>query len=262
MLTVLSRDGTEIAAWRSGSGPPLVLVHGGTTNHTTWDGVLPTLGRHFTVYAMDRRGRGGSGDASTYAVEREFEDVAMVVDSLGQPVHLLGHSYGALCALEATRLTANIAKLVLYEPPVLGDSGIPPGLIDELEDLLAHGQRDEVIATFYRVVLKSPPEFIDQLRTNPFWGDRVAFAHTIPRETRTGEVYRFEPGRFAAMHTPTLLLEGEVSPPFLKDSVAAVQAGLPHSRRVVMPGQGHGAFLFAPELFTSEVLSFLREGAD
>jgi pimeloyl-ACP methyl ester carboxylesterase len=117
MLTVVSRDGTEIAAWRSGSGPPLVLVHGGTTDHTNWDGVVSELGRHFTVYAMDRRGRGGSGDAPTYAVEREFEDVATIVDRLGGPVHLMGHSYGALCALEATRLTSNIAKLVLYEPP-------------------------------------------------------------------------------------------------------------------------------------------------
>jgi hypothetical protein len=75
----------------------------------------------------------------------------------------------------------------------------------------------------------------------------VAFAHTIPRETRTiQEVYRFETGRFAAMHTLTLLLEGEVSPPFLKASVAAVQAGLPHSRRLVMPGRGHAAFCSHP----------------
>ena len=79
----------------------------------------------------------------------------------------------------------------------------------------------------------------------------MAFAHTIPRETRTGEVYRFEPGRFAAMHTPTLLLEGEVSPPFLKDSVAAVQARpAPQPVSGRRQARGHGAFLFAPELFT------------
>lgn len=260
MVTIVSRDGIEIAAWRSGSGPPLVLVHGGTSDHTGWNPVLPELERHFTVYAIDRRGRGGSGDAPTYAVEREFEDVAAIVDSLGGSVRLVGHSYGALCALEAARLTSNIAKLVLYEPPAIdGSSGVPPGFIDELDNLLAQGKRDELTARFLQVVLRRSPEFIDELRADPLWAVRLAAAHTLPRELRIVEVYQFQPERFAEMRTPTLLLEGEISPPFLKASVAAVHAGLPHSQRVVLPGQGHAAMVMAPELFVFEVLNFLRD---
>src|SRR5918998_1211125 len=116
METILSRDGTRIAYRRIGEGPPLVLVHGAAADRGRWSPVLPALEKRFTVYAIDRRGRGGSGDAGSYTMEREFEDVATVVDSIGEPVNLLGHSYGALCALEAALLSRNIRKLVLYEP--------------------------------------------------------------------------------------------------------------------------------------------------
>lgn len=82
----ISEDGTLIGYWRTGEGPPLVLVHGTSADHTRWDPALPTLEEHFTVYAMDRRGRGGSGDAAAYSLEREVEDVVTLIDSIGAPV--------------------------------------------------------------------------------------------------------------------------------------------------------------------------------
>src|SRR5687768_6369257 len=115
---VISTDGTPIAYRRSGEGPALVLVHGTAADHTRWQSILPALEERFTVYAIDRRGRGGSGDAPTYAIEHEFEDVAAMVDAISGPVSLLGHSYGALCALEAALRTDNVRRLVLYEPPI------------------------------------------------------------------------------------------------------------------------------------------------
>jgi len=129
--TVTSVDGTPIVYWRSGEGPPLVLVHGASADHSRWTPVLPAFEQRFTVYAVDRRGRGGSGDSDDYTIEREFEDVAAVVDSLGEPANLLGHSYGALCALEAALLTRNVRKLVLYEPGinVAGAEIYTPGLL-------------------------------------------------------------------------------------------------------------------------------------
>src|SRR5918997_4994782 len=116
--TVTSADGTPIACWRSGGGPPLVLVHGTAADHGRWSPVLPAFEERFAVCAVDRRGRGGSGDAEGYAIEREFEDVAAVVDSLEEPVNLVGHSYGALCVLEAALLARNVHKLVLYDPGI------------------------------------------------------------------------------------------------------------------------------------------------
>jgi pimeloyl-ACP methyl ester carboxylesterase len=152
--TITSKDGTQIAYRRSGEGPPLVLVHGAAADHGRWSPVLPALEERFTVYAIDRRGRGGSGDADGYAIEREFEDVASVVDSIGDPVNLLGHSYGALCSLEVALLTRNVRKLVLYEPPinVAGKGIYPVGVVERMEAMLEAGDRDGVVVTTMREV--------------------------------------------------------------------------------------------------------------
>ena len=96
MEKVKSADGTSIAYKKTGEGPPLVLIHGTTADHSHWEMVLPLLAEHFTVYAIDRRGRGKSGDASDYRAELEFKDVAAVVDMIDEPAILLGQYYGDL----------------------------------------------------------------------------------------------------------------------------------------------------------------------
>jgi pimeloyl-ACP methyl ester carboxylesterase len=116
MKSVTSGDGTLIAYEQGGRGPHLVLVHGISGNSSVWEAVRPRLEEHFTVARMDRRGRGGSGDSTEYSIEREFEDVASVVNALDAPVLLFGHSYGAICALEAATRTDKLSGLVLYEP--------------------------------------------------------------------------------------------------------------------------------------------------
>src|SRR3977135_300512 len=117
--SVASRDGTQIAAFSSGEGQPLVLVHGATADHTTWRTAGPLLERHFRLHAIDRRGRGASGDGPAYAIERGFEAVAAVADAVaaeaGEAVAVVGHSYGGRCALGASLLTPNIGRLVVYE---------------------------------------------------------------------------------------------------------------------------------------------------
>ena len=258
--TVTSVDGTPIAYWHSGVGPPLVLVHGTAADHSRWTPVLPVFKQHFTVYAIDRRGRGGSDDSGDYTIEQEFEDIAVVVDSLGEPAFLLGHSYGALCALEAALLARNVRKLVLYEPPIdVSDEQFkPPGVVDRLEAMLEAGDRDEVVATMLREVAGVPPEAVEHMRSLPAWQARVAAARTIPRELRAQEAYRFDPERFGDLGVATLLLIGGDSPATYEEAEKAVAEALPNSRIVVMPGQGHVAMDSATDLFTIEVLHFLE----
>jgi len=256
---VTSKDGTPIASWRSGQGPPLVLIHGTSADHMRWRPVLPALEERFTVYAVDRRGRGESGDSDGYAIEREFEDIASVVDSIDEPVNLLGHSYGALCSLEAALLTSNIRKLVLYEPPIpAGVEIFAPGIIDKLQALLDAGDRDGVVTTFMAEVAQVRPDDLKLLQSLPAWKARVAAAHTIPREERATRDYSFDAERFSRLKTPTLLLLGGDSPPFLKAGSEALQRVLPNCRIVVMPGQQHAAMDTGTELFVHEVLRFLQ----
>ena len=256
--TVMSNDGTPIAVWRSGGGPPLVLVHGAAADHSRWAPVLPAFEERFTVLAVDRRGRGPSGDAPDYAIEREYEDVAAIVDWAGSEADVIGHSYGGICALEAARLTGGIRKLVLYEPP-LGFLASPPDVVRRLQALLDAGERDALVALFMQKVAGLLPEQVELLRSLPAWQARMAVAHTIPREELASREYEFDPDRFRSVAVPTLLLEGGDSPNPFKAAREAVQAALPQSRVVVMPGQRHAAMDTATELFTREVLAFLGE---
>ncbi len=258
--TVTSVDGTSIVYWRSGEGPPLVLVHGAAADRSRWAPVLPAFEQRFTVYAVDRRGRGGSGDSDDYAVQREFEDVAAVADAVGEPAALLGHSYGALCALEAALITRNVRKLVLYDPgiEVVGEEIYPPEVIERLEALLEAGDRDGVVATTMREVAGLPPETVEYMRSRPVWQARVDAAHTIPRELRAVKAYKLDPERFEDLRVPTLLLSGGDSPAALRKAAEALDEMLPDSRLVVMPGQGHAAMDTGTDLFTSEVLRFVE----
>lgn len=260
MDKVRSKDGTFIAYERSGKGPGLVLVHGSTADHTRWAYVLPMLEKDFTVYAVDRRGRGQSGDSSVYAIEREFEDIAVVVDSIQGSVNLLGHSFGALCSLEASLLVKNLNKLILYEPyfPVGGLTLYPTGMRERIQTLLDSGDRESALLVLFRDVAQIPEDRIAIMQKEPVWKARLAAAHTIVRESAE-EDYKFDASRFIGLNVPTLLLQGSESPETLRATTEAIYAALPDSKIAVMPGQHHIAMTTAPELFVQLVTEFLME---
>lgn len=266
METIQSRDGTPIAYWRSGSGPPLVLVHGTTADHQRWATVLPQLDDHFTTYALDRRGRGGSGDNPDYSGDREAEDVAAVVDAVaaetGGPVDLLGHSYGGRVSLEAALLTDNIRRLVLYEPAIApADPPVPDEVLNRMQAKLDAGQPEGALEIMFREVVQMPDHEFDMVRKLPAWQVRITLAHTLPRELAYHSAYRFDAERFAGMDTPTLLLTGGDSPAFTRDVDEMLLAALPDARVVVLPGQQHIAMDTNPELFAVEVRRFLLNDA-
>lgn len=258
MEFITSRDGTPIACWRHGSGTPLLLVHGTSGDHSAWTPVLAGLQQHYTVWTMDRRGRGHSGDAASYALERECEDIAAVADAIGGNVHLLGHSFGGLCALEASLLTARINKLILYEPSIsLTGSGWSADLETRLQTLLDQGNREESLLLFFRDLLKTPDHELAALRTGSSWPIRLAAAHTILRELQSIGRYVFTAQRFHVLHKPVLLLVGGNSHPRRYATAQILQQSLPDNRIGILPGQQHGAMRTAPDLFVHHVLEFL-----
>jgi pimeloyl-ACP methyl ester carboxylesterase len=254
---VTSADGTPIAVHRSGDGPPLVLVHGAAADHSRWRPVLPALEERFTVMAVDRRGRGGSGDTAPYSLAREVEDVVAVAEAAGPGAVLLGHSHGAMCALEAARRLPGLRALVLYEPP-LGFVHWPAEVVGRLEALLADGRRDELLEVFLSQVAGLPPDQVALMRSLPAWRGRLAAAHTIPREERANREYVFDPARFAGVRVPALMLTGGDSPPGFHAAARAVVAALPDCRLAVMPGQRHAAMDTDTARFTAEVTAILE----
>lgn len=259
MERILSKDGIPIAYERCGKGTPLVLIHGAAADHTRWKPILPELKKHFTVYAVDRRGRGQSGDGESYTLESEYEDVVAVVDSIPGPANLLGHSYGAICSLEASLKTSNLRKLILYEPPIHTDvkRNYPPDALDRMNSYLHAGEREEALLIFLQEIAGIPQNEMNLLSSLPSWSSRVATAHTIPREEASAASYILEPQRFSRMETPTLLLLGGDSPSFYRAAIETLKESIPNSRISMMPGQRHAAMETAPKLFLNEVIGFL-----
>ena len=237
------------------------MVHGAAADHTRWAPILPGLEEHFTVFAVDRRGRGQSGDAESYAIEREYEDVVAVVHAIADPVNLLGHSYGAVCSLEASLKMSNLRKLILYEPPISVDvkKNYPPDTVDRMNLYLKAGEPEKTLLIFLREIVGIPQNEIDMLRSSSSWSSRVAAAHTIPREEASVDSYIFEPDRFSHMETPALLLLGSDSPSFFRAAIEVLKKSIRNSRVAIMPGQQHAAMDTAPELFLRQVIGFLTE---
>lgn len=258
MEQVTSKDGTVIGFKQGGAGPPLVLVHGTTADHRRWSGISSHLERHFSVYAMDRRGRGQSGDSPDYGIEREAEDVAALVEVIGEPVSLLGHSYGAVCSLEAVLVTAKVSRLILYEPPIpTGLPQYPPGVPNRIQALIDSGELEAALEVFFREIVRMPEDELEAYRQLPVWNARILLAPTIPREIAIDRTYTFDARRFAGSQVPTLLLLGGDSPQLFQQAVELVDSALPESQVVILPGQQHIAMDTHPELFLGEVLRFL-----
>ena len=260
MESITSADGTVLSCQEDGRGPPLLLVHGTTADHSRWQAVTPQLSQQFTVYAMDRRGRGASSDGPEYHLAREAEDVAAIAEAIGEPVFVLGHSYGAVCTLEAAPLTDRIAKLALYEPPIpTGVPMYPPGVPERMQSLIDEGQWEDALEIFFKEVVRMPDHEFVPYRQLPMWNRRIQMAPTIPRELAIDRTYRFDPVRFADLRIPTLLLLGGDSPEMFKRAVDTVHEAVPHSTVVVLPGQQHVGMDTNPELFLREVVRFLSE---
>lgn len=278
---VPSADGTPIAVYSSGTGPPLILVHGASADHTTFRVIGPRLAERFTVHAIDRRGRGGSGDTPPYDIEREFEDVAAVAQAVadeavdgeaapadpsspglpGSPVDVFGHSYGGRCALGAAARSDAVRRVISYEgaptPPGAryGDSTIPGDLVR----LAGLGKFEDLLREFLRRVVGMTPEDLADYAASPVWPDRVAAAPTIVREL-AADGSGAEPGgleALAAVRQPVLQLLGGASRPEFGLATRALDARLADGRVVVIPGARHAAHHTHPDAVLDAITGFL-----
>jgi len=260
---VRSPDGTAIAVWVEGEGPPLVLVHGALNDHSTDRPFIDELRGNVTTFAMDRRGRGASGDQAEYAIEREFEDVAAVVDAVAgradHAVSVWGHSYGADCAMGAATLTENIAHLILYEPG-LGFSCTDEMLaaIETIDTLVAAGDHEGALFVALRDIVELTKEEIAFVRASPGWPARLAAAPKLPREVRAEVDWLYRPGQFDAVTAPTLLLAGSESPAAQEEATQRAAEAIPDFRIRVLEGHSHIAHRTDPSFVAAIITELLR----
>ena len=270
---VRSTDGTPIAVFSSGpaDGPPLVMVHGAAADHTTFRVLGPLLAQRYRIHTVDRRGRGASGDGGRgasgrgpqYAIEREFEDLAAVVEAAatetGRRVDVFGHSYGGRIALGAALISEAIGRVVCYEgaPTPSGLSYHDPETERRLEALVARGENDAALALFMAEIVGMSADELAAYRANPVWPIRVAAAPTLIREVRAESSPGASLDALAAVTKPVLLVLGGDSRETFAAATHALEERLPDARIAVIPGARHAAHHTHPAELVAALSEFL-----
>jgi len=264
---VESSDGVGIAVFEAGVTdgvrPPLILVHGATADHTTFRAVAPAFGTTRRLWAIDRRGRGDSGDAPEYSIELEFDDMAAVAEAAarehGGPVDVLGHSYGGRCALGASLRTSDIRRVVAYEsaPLPAGTSYRPAGLLEQVRDALARGDKEAALSGFLAGIVGMSPADLDRYRAEAVWPARVAAAHTILREIEAEITPPAGLDALAAVTVPVLLIVGGTSRSPFGIGTDALASRLADATIVRIEGAAHAAHHTHVPEFVAAVEAFL-----
>lgn len=258
---VHSVDGTPIATLTGGSGPPVLLVHGGLSGIPRWNPLWDQLVPQFRVTVFDRRGRGASGDAHEYDVQREHDDVHAVTTQIARdtesPVDVFGHSFGAVCALGAAAQGAPIRRLALYEPP--GPPTVPVEWRQRIRSFIQSGNLGAAAMSFLVDVVGLTANQVLALKDTP--GSEAALP--IAARTLVREADAIADLDFAALaphvHQPVLLLLGTCSPTWAAQVTRTLSSLLRSAQLVTVPGHGHEGVDTAAILVARYLRKFLAQ---
>lgn len=257
MQTVISPDGTEIAFERSGSGPVLLIVGGALADHSFYAPLAAALSRRFTVYTYDRRGRGQSGDTSPYAVERELEDLAALIDHAGAPVFVYGHSAGAALALRAAGGGLPIARLVLADPPFTphgeNDEAARAQFAEEaarLQELHDKGDHRGSVKLFLGG-MGVPDDDVEEMLDSPAGAGMLDTGRALPHEYAVLGDGLVPTALAAEVAAPTLILAPEGMP----ETAQALTEAIPGARFEALTGS---AYETLPAELAERVTGFLE----
>ncbi|MFF2011810.1 alpha/beta fold hydrolase [Streptomyces sp. NPDC058195] len=261
MNQVFSADGTAIAFERQGSGPVVVLVGGAFMTRGDSAELAGLLAGHFTVLTYDRRGRGDSGDAPTYDVRREIEDLdALIGGPGGGSAMVFGMSSGAVLALEATASGSAVSRLALYEPPFITDGSRPPlpaDYVEHLTELVGREAYGDAAAYFMTAAIGLPDEAVAGMRQAPFWAGMEAVARTLPYDGQVmGATMSGRPlplGRWASVTVPVLVGSGDAGAPHMLTGARELAAAGASFTLRVFPGEEH---TIAPKTLAPALTAF------
>lgn len=254
--TIISADGTKLAARRSGSGSPLVMVHGAMGDLNAFALVEGLLAERHTVWVYSRRGRGGSGDGADYRLEREVEDVLAVVEAAGHSVHLFGHSAGGVFSLLAAGRARSLRTLSVYEPPLNVDEA-DDAVFAAVRSAVEAGDPDKALETFFPVADITAQETAMVRGIDEVWQALRAGVMVFPREHRAlhDDARRmFE--STGLPNVPFLYLYGDLTTAPVYPSAQEAKDLWPDAQMRYLPGQRHLAPMFDPTTFAAALLEF------
>ncbi|HEX9067862.1 MAG TPA: alpha/beta hydrolase [Ktedonobacterales bacterium] len=255
--SVISRDGVTIGYRQLGTGPGLVVVHGAMESAQSHMQLATALADAFTVYVVDRRGRGLSGPyGQAYTAQEDVDDLDAILSQTG--AHgVFGVSSGAIICLRAALSLPAIHRLALYEPALVQSPKQIKAVLTRFDQELAQGKTADAMVTAMKGAQMGPPIF----NLMPRWLLARLTTMAMAAEAKSakpGEVtmgilgptlhYDFaliaetsgKEEMFRSVRQETLLLGGSASPAYLKQAVRTLAGILPHARRVEFPGLDHG----------------------
>jgi pimeloyl-ACP methyl ester carboxylesterase len=270
--------GGAIAFTRTGSGPPLLLVHGLGGTRSTWDGVLPLLARSFTVIAVDLPGHGESdaplGDYSPGAQASALRDVVV---GLGfDRVSLVGHSLGGGTVMQfAYQFPERTERLVLVSSGGLGSEVSPllrAATLPGSEALLCGlAQLPRVVAHPALQALSIIPGLMPRADAASLADALVDMGsqrhrHTFVRTARTvldlrGQVLSATGTVPALVDIPVLIAWGTDDKAIPPEHHPRVAERLPNAVTLAIPGAGHFPQETAPAPLAEAMIAFLTSSA-
>jgi pimeloyl-ACP methyl ester carboxylesterase len=238
-----SADGTPIAYDRNGDGPPVIIVGGAwNTRHSAAE-LAGLLAEEFTVYTYDRRGRGDSGDTTPYAVEREVEDLAAVIEQNGGSAGVHAVSSGGALANRAAAAGLPVTTLSTFETPYrVGDGPKPPAdYVEHLQGLYDADDPSGMLEYFMVAGVGQPQEQVDQMKQMPFWDALVPIGRTVLYDGLClgGSQAPLPSELLGSITVPVLSLGSTGSPDWLRNAAEAAADAVPEGRYVVLEGDFH-----------------------
>lgn len=278
--SVISKDGTTIGYRQLGSGPGLILVHGGINASQHMMKLGAALADTFTIYIPDRRGRGMSGPLGrNYSIIKEDEDLDALLQKTGAHF-IFGTADGALFALHAAISLPAIQKVVSYEPVLLfGQPGQKEfeGTIDRYNRDIASGNLARTMVGLTKAEhadtgkIKAMPDFLLEILfklvlssdARKVKDGELSYRELLPTLGPELQVVRSTNGTiedYRAISAEVLLLVGGKSNAFLKSTSIALSKMLPHAHLVEIQDLAHGAAqdYGKPDSIEHEIRRFLQ----
>ena len=254
--SVTAKDGSILTYRQLGQGPGILLLHGGLQAAQNLMSLASALSNAFTLYVLNRRGRGSGTYLPDYSIQTDREDVEAVLSKTGAS-RIFGLSAGGLIALEAARHLPGLRRVALYEPPISIRQSSPTEWLGRFDKEIAARNPAAALATALKGTQTSPmlarvPHFLlvplfrfmlDRDRQN-HCRDDIPLEDIIPTMRYDVQLSKDTEGMlpsFATIDADVLLMGGSKSPPYLRLALDELAAVLPHAQRVELRGLDHQA---------------------